>query len=273
MSGVPGLALRRVAKYFEVLRVTLQNRLAYFQDQLFRATFMALVVFVFIQLWRTTYRVTGRPEFSGFDLNGMIWYLVMTETIITSTPRFQGRIDSDVRSGDLAYALSKPYNYLAFNYFGYLGEALFLLPINLIVGGTVAWLSVGGFRFEPLALPAAFASVVLSLSINFFLAAAVGLLAFWLEDTAGLFLVLDRAQWILGGLLLPIELFPTGLRKLAQVLPFGSVIGGPARLAVKFSWTGFGDLVPKQLAWLAVLALLAHGIYRAGVRRVNANGG
>ena len=47
-------------KYGEVLLVTAQSGLAYPLDALSRAGFMAVVIFVFIQLWRVTFNVSSQ---------------------------------------------------------------------------------------------------------------------------------------------------------------------------------------------------------------------
>ena len=52
---------------------------------------------------------------AGFSLRDIIWYLVITEIVALSTPRIAQTIDSEVRSGDVAYALARPYSYPAYH--------------------------------------------------------------------------------------------------------------------------------------------------------------
>ncbi len=261
-----------MGKYLEVVRVTVQNRLAYVYDQIFRSLGMAIHIFIFVQLWRVTYRGVG-STIGGLTLPQMIWYLVVTETIVISAPRFNGIIDAEVRSGDIAYSLNKPYSYLLFQYARYMGESLFLLPINFVVGALVALPAVGTIAIRPEVIPTTLVAWWLGASLLFLEVATVSLLAFWLEDTRGLWLLIDRAQWLLGGLMLPVEAFPGPLRRIAEVLPFRNVVGGPARIAVVFTWQDFGRLVFNQGIWVVIFGLLAAGVYRLGVRRVNVNGG
>ena len=58
----------------------------------------------------------------------------------------------------------------------------------------------------------------------------IGLGAFWLEDTSGLLLIYSRVTMILGGMLIPLELFPESWQPVLRVLPFSSMVYGPARL-------------------------------------------
>jgi ABC-2 type transport system permease protein len=78
---------------------------------------------------------------------------------------------------------------------------------------------------------------------------------------------------ILGGMLLPLELFPDWLQSVARALPFGLVMYGPARLFVRPD-TGFMvELIMKQAAFILVFAGAVFLVHRAAMRRLFANGG
>lgn len=260
-------------KYLAVFGITLRQRLAYLTEQLARGAFLAVVIFVFVYLWRTTFGVSGSVRLGGFSLAQMIWYLVFTEAIATAMPRTRMAIDREVRSGDLAYRLNKPYSYLLFHYGATMAECLLNFAANVAIGGAVAWWMVGGFPYRWEAAAAQAVTVWSAFSLAFFLAAAVGLCAFWMEDTAGLGLMVERTMWILGGMLIPIDLFPPALQTIARTLPFADIIGAPARLIVDWNPAFWAETVARQGVWLAALAGLATWIYRAGVRRVHVNGG
>lgn len=263
----------KLRKYSQVLAVTAQSTLAYPIDVLARAGFMAVVIFVFIQLWAVTFQVSGRSSVAGFDLPRMIWYLVLTETIIMSCPRTFTRIDQDVKSGDLAYALNRPYNYALFQYATYMGNGLLALPVNFAVGAVLALALAGSPPIPALAWPAVVVASLLAMSLNFVVELGIGLLAFWFEDTYAFFWIYQKIVFTLGGLFLPLDLFPPVLRQVAANLPFTSISYAPAKLAAAFDVERFLDTVATQIFWLAVLAAVVTLIYRGGVRRVNVNGG
>ena len=120
-------------KYNAVLRVSVASSLAYVYEVLFRSLFLIVLMFVFGQLWKTTYTARGVSLLGGFSINDMIWYLAAAETIATSMPQLTRRIDEDVRSGRLAYLLGRPYNYVLYNFAQYLGERLVRFCINGVV--------------------------------------------------------------------------------------------------------------------------------------------
>ncbi|MFZ5827042.1 MAG: ABC transporter permease [Bacillota bacterium] len=259
-------------KYAEVASITMRSSWAYLWNQLIANVFLIIVIFVFVQLWKVTFGAQGEV-INGFRLAEMIWYLVATEAIILSLPRIHAVLEQEVKDGDLALRLNKPYSYLAFHYASFLGEALLRLFTLLLVGGGTAYVLVGGFDFRWEAAPLLLLIYLITHALNFFYIASVGLMAFWVEEVVGLHLLFDRLKWILGGMLLPIEVYPDAARRVVELLPFRHMIGGPAHLFVKFSWEGALALLQSQLIWLFLFGLLCNGIYRLGVRRVDLNGG
>lgn len=266
-------ALRSATKYLAVFALSVENATAYFLDTLVRTVFMAVVIFVFVHLWRTTYSVTGRPTIAGFSVAQMIWYLVITESIITGRVRYWRKMDEEVRSGQIAYSLNKPVNYLMFHYAAFLGESVVKIGANLLVGGTVALLMVGPIRVPLHAAPFVLASMLLGLTVDYITAAAIGLLAFWVEDTAPFGLIYNCLALILGGTLLPLDLFPAVLRRVAAALPMNQVVYAPARMFADFASSQPFTILMRQVAWVAVMGCVLSCVFYLGRRRLNVNGG
>lgn len=262
-----------LAKYLAVLRITVATQTAYLAEMVLRTLFMALILYVFVQLWSVTYEAMGRSTIAGFSVPQMVLYLMITESILLSRPRMAREIDQEVRAGDIAYQLIRPYDYVTFRLAAYLGERLPRLGICLAVGTLLVLVYVGPVPIGPAGLLAALVVLALGLLLDFGGTIAVGLCAFWVEDTQPLALLYDRAIMLLGGLLLPLELFPDWIGAPLAALPFQLLLYAPARLAVS------GDLTPlpgalAQLAVTLALALLGvRLIYSRAVRRLHANGG
>lgn len=263
----------RLGKYVTTGQVTWQNQLAYVSDQFGRAIFLAVVMYVFVALWRATYASTGHTIIAGLSLPAMIWYLAITESIHMASPRVDARLGEEVRSGGLAYSLNKPYNFLGFQYAVFVGEFAFAFLVCLAVAAAVCFATVGPFAYDWTMLPVHVVSIALAITANFLLSAVIGLLAFWVEDVYGISLLVSRMQMILGGLMLPLDLFPAWLQRVAAWLPFQATIGDPARLIAGVPGATAAAVLGRQSVWIAALLLLATIVYRQGVRRVNVNGG
>jgi ABC-2 type transport system permease protein len=203
----------------------------------------------------------------------MLWYLAMTEAITLSAPRIAQEVDQDVRTGALAVQLIRPLEYPLARLWTTLGERLVRFALNGVVGAAIALLFVGPINFTAvgllmfaLALPLAF---VLDFLGNFL----IGLAAFWIEDTSGLTLIYSRVTMILGGMLIPLELFPERLQPILRALPFASIVYGPARLFVHPDAAFLADLVVRQGIATGAFALIVTAIYRIALGRIHSNGG
>lgn len=260
-------------KYHAVLLTTAQSSLAYPLEAFSRAGFMVVLIFVFIQLWTVTFRLSGHGAIAGFDLPRMIWYLVLTETVVLSCPRTFDKIDLEVKNGDLAYTLGKPYSYALFHAAAYVGNVALTLPVNFVVGAALAWTLAGPPALAPELWPLVLVAVLLAIALNFAVELTIGLLAFWFEDTFAFFWIYQKLTFTLGGLFLPLALFPGPLRAIAARLPFSAIAYAPARLTAGFDAPLLLGTFATQALWLVALSGVAALIYRGGVRRLNINGG
>lgn len=270
--GLPARLRLACMKYLSILRVSAANNLAYIMEVIFRALFLIALIYIIGQLWKTTFANHG-SLLPGFTVNAMVWYLAAAETIATSLPQLTRRIDQEVRSGELAYLLGRPCSYILYNYAHYLGERLVRLALNGIIAASVALIFVGPPHFSLPGVAAWPLMVLLAISIEFICYFAIGLLAFWTENTQPFSFIFSRLALVLGGVLAPIEIFPQPLRAIAQALPFSTILYGPSRVLVGFTAGLFGELVLQQLITLLVTALLLLVLYTIATRRVSINGG
>jgi len=263
----------RFGKYTAIGRISFLTNMAYIAELLWRTVFMALIIFIFSQLWAVIYSGTGALVLGGLTYQQMIWYLVMTETIALARPRIDALIDQEVKNGDVAYRLSKPYSYLLYHYVSYMAEAVMRLVINFAIGSIIAYLTAGGIQVSLSAILLFLPAALVGLSIEFLVRACIGLGAFWVEDTESFLNLYEKALFILGGMLIPLELLPETFRRISAVLPMNFVLYRPARLFAAFDVQAVWSMFGGQAVWLLLLAALCAVVYRAGVKRINVNGG
>jgi ABC-2 type transport system permease protein len=260
-------------KYLAIARTRLMGALMYDRDILVRSIFMLVIMVTFAQLWTTTYAATNQSTVGGFSVRDLVWYLVITEIVALSTPRIAQTIDTEVRSGDVVYPLARPYSYPAYHLASFWGETLVRLPCNALVGVAVALLAVGPPPTSALGLLGTALLTIGAITLKGMLDTLVGLSAFWVEDT-------QPAEWIyskfvitIGGLLLPLDLFPEWLAAIARGLPFASMAYAPARVFVGFDWSVFAPLLLTQVSWLVVCWLAVMLVFDRAARRLVAHGG
>lgn len=264
---------RSQQKYVAIMRVSIANNLAYVMEVFFRALLLVVLVYILGQLWKTTFSARGVTVLKGFSISDMVWYLVIAETIALSLPQLTRRIDQEVRSGQLAYLLGRPCNYVFYNFAQYLGERLVRLTINGAVGAILALIFVGLPHFTWMGVLAWPLVTFFALSIDFVAYFSIGLLAFWTEETNSFALIFNRLTLVLGGVLVPLTILPEPLHSIAQALPFSAILYGPAQTLIHFEVYQFAWLLVQQVLTLVVGSLILLAVYGVAIRRVNINGG
>lgn len=275
-SRRPGLLRRAMLparKYAAIFRVSLLSQLAYPAEMWLRTIFVLMIMFVFSSLWHTTYGELGRSLLGGLSLTQMLWYLAITESIILSRPRDAVKIDEEVRTGQLAYQLARPYNYLLYRFAQTIGERLPRFAITLAVAAGLAALFSGGVGVAWEGLLAGPPVLLLALALDFVFVSAISLLAFWVEDAAPFLFIYDRFLMILGGMLLPLELFPSTLETVARLLPFSAIVYAPARMFVDPRPEELTALLVQGALTLVVAVALIAALFGYATRRLQSNGG
>ncbi|HWQ11429.1 MAG TPA: ABC-2 family transporter protein [Roseiflexaceae bacterium] len=262
-----------VRKYTWLGLVAARSHLAYAGEVVTRTIFLGVILFIFLQLWRVTFAESGAARLGGLTLAQMLWYLAITEAIVLSAPRVSHEVDQDVRTGALAVQLIRPLAYPLSRLGMTLGERLVRFALNAAVGAAIALAFVGPIPLAPQGLLLFAVALLAAFVLDFLFLLLIGLAAFWIEDTSGLWLIYSRVTMILGGMLLPLELFPAQLQPLLRALPFSGMVYGPGRMFVLPDAGFLAELFARQLAAAALLSLAAAAVYRAGIRRIHSNGG
>ena len=259
-------------KYWSIFKIQLINSLAYPGELIGRSLMILPFMWIFYQLWRVTFAAAGADEINGLTVAMTVWYLMLAETIELSRPRLGNAITDAVKDGSIAYILSKPYDFLLYHYSSSMGETIFRGLINALLGGAMVWLLVGPPP-DALGWPLVAITVFGSWTLNFCIAAMIGLSAFIVEDISAFQWIYQKFAFILGGLLIPLDFYPAWLQTIAHAMPFASMIYGPARLFVEPSLPAFAATFGMQLAWILGLSLLLVFFYRRSLVHLTVNGG
>jgi ABC-2 type transport system permease protein len=260
-------------KYWWIARTSAKSNLAYLAEIGSRVFFLGVILYIFLRLWQVTYGETGSQTLGGLSLPQMLWYLAVTESIILSGPRVAQTVDQDVRTGAISIHFIRPLSYPLYSLFNTLGERAVRFFVNMSVGAMIALVFVGFVPMNPLGLFCFLTVLPLAFVIDFLGNFLIGLAAFWLEDTNGLVLIYSRLTMILGGMLIPLELFPDSWQAPLKMLPFSAIVYGPARLFVAPDWAFYQDVLLRQVIACILFACAVAFVFRIASRRVFANGG
>ncbi len=261
-------------KYAVIYKSVLMENLQYAANVVMGFFGYFVFIFIFIKLWGYMYRTPGEL-IAGYTKEQMIWYVMMTEMLFfgSDAASVAGEVAGDIRSGNIAYLMNKPYHYTLYILAKYTGEWSIRLPMYAALAVVIGMVMVGplpGFPFT--ALPAMALCVVLALTINAVFKLCISLFSFWIEDATPFQWLYDKLIVVLG-ILFPVEIFPQGLQPLLKLTPIYTVCYGPAKLIVDFSPEKFVEILAAQGVYLAAGCILMFLIYGKGVKKLYVNGG
>lgn len=261
-------------KYAVIYRSVLMENLQYAVNVAMGFFSYYIFIYIFIKLWGYMYRTPGEL-IAGYTKEQMIWYVMMTEMLIFgSNGAFVARtVAEDIRGGNIAYLMNKPYHYTLYILTRYTGEWSVRLPMYAALAavmGTVMVGSLTGFRLK--AFPAMAVCVILGLTINAVFKLCISLFSFWIEDATPFQWLYDKMILVVG-VLFPVEIFPRALQPLLKLTPIYTVCYGPAKLIVDFSSEKCLEVLAAQMLYLTAGFGLMVLIYRKGVKKLYVNGG
>lgn len=258
-------------KYRKIFTCTLRDQLHYIPAFLLQNFFLVIILFIFFSLWRVVY--ADKVLVAGLSLNQVLWYLTFTETIELSKSRSFIQIQDEIKDGSIAYALGRPYSYVAFTIVKAMGEAAVRVGPIFLEGSLVAWLLIGGLPDFWLHLPLVLLVVPGGILLTTLWGVNIGLLAFWTEEVAPFYWILQKLIFILGGMFFPLDFFPRWIQGTARMLPFAFSAYWPGITMVNYTFKNLKITLTGQLVYCLVLILCAGGTYRAAVRKMHVQGG
>lgn len=257
-------------KYFKIFNLSLILSLKNTKALIGLSIFLVTCLIIFAHIWKI-----AAAKIGAIDLNPsqLLWYIALNEWILVASPEIQDGMEQDLRSGRLAYLLPRPISYLG----SVFAEGLGTLCANLLVLGAVTfsftWFRTGEIPFDLSTFPTVIVLGLLAGCVSMIFQMLVGLSAFWIQNVEPFEWIWGKLLLTLGGLMLPLAVYPLWLQNIAYLTPFPAILGQRSALALEFSVSSVflvaGSLILWGLIGLGSLALL----YRRGLRIVNIEGG
>jgi ABC-2 type transport system permease protein len=274
----------RVAGWWTILRIALEERLVYRGDFALGTLMRFLPIVTQIFLWWAIFDTIGHgmrdaSEIAGYSFSNMVAYylLSMISRAFSSMPGLASGIAGQIRSGEIKKFLVQPIDMLEFLLLSRLAHKLAyysvaLLPFALVfficrgyfVGGWPGWDVLGCYV----------AALLMSFLLGFFMEASIGLIGFWFLEVSALLFVYMLFNFFLSGHMFPLDMLPEPWRGLVNLLPLKYLAYYPTAI--------FLGKVPReellaglgiQAAWVVFFIVLARVAFRRGVRRYSGFGG
>ena len=264
-------------RHYGIAVVSLKEKLAYrfdFFTSLLSTMMMAALLFY---LWTAIFENSTTID---MPLSSLITYVCLGQVIsLTRVSESRRRpalqAAQRIRTGDVTVDLVRPVDYQALH----LSDSIGLYLAETILVNLPAYLlALLVFGIEPPAsLEASGAFVVSMLGaflIAFSLNYAIGILAFWTFEILGVLYAQKALMDVLAGSIIPLSLFPNGLRVVALSLPFQGMAYLP--LSIYIGSIEGADMwveILKQWSWAVALLLATRLIWLRASRRIVIQGG
>lgn len=237
--------------FLHVLSVELRSQISYRADFWINALAGFLAEFgVTWFVWAAIFHESGKTVIGGYTFEGIVLYFLAVVLLgkLVSGREFEGAVSSDIYDGSLNRYLVFPASYTAFKYaqrIGHLGIAFAQFVLFGIAALLVLRLPPGGI--SPASVGMAAVATVSANVLYFLTDNLVQYIAFWADNVWSLDVAKRFVVMLLGGYMLPLTVFPDGVRRVLEFLPFRYFFEFPARVFL-------GEIGPA--GWLQGLALM-----------------
>ena len=204
----------------------------------------------------------------SLDYRPLVAYFLVAAAIkeltFSNDTKFGRYIQQMIMRGDISNYFIKPIKTVPFLFFSYAGEtglgviyAFITLTLGLIILPPVSLINIVAFLIF----------LVLALIVSVCFNTLVGMISFYSSEGTGFRNAFNHMTKILSGALIPLNLFPSGIREYVLLLPFPALIFTPTyvlqntltlkELALTFTIT---------LAWSLILIFLTRYIWHYSLR-------
>jgi ABC-2 type transport system permease protein len=233
---------------------------------------LAVRVYLLRVVWVALYARNAPPH--GVELHAIITYSAVALLMGMILDIDQTSLLHDkLHDGSIVVDFMKPISVPLYLFADGTGEVLF--HAALIIPSLALALLIVHIDVPSAAVFAAFIlSFFLAYFVGFFLNFTLNCIAFWTLEISAVQLMLTWVTDLLGGGIVPLLFFPAGIQQAIMGLPFASMFSTPLLIYIgQIKPEQYAQYMGLQLMWIAVLALTATVIWRAGSRRVVVQGG
>lgn len=256
---------------FSLFSMELRKIFSYRVD--FWVQFLGTLIVQFVVawfLWSSVFRSQGLTQVGGYSFHELMFYYLLVPLVDRLNRGYDNFVLSrEIYDGSLTRYLLYPLPFFGFKYVGQIARAVisFLqLMLGFIVFAAVyglpesyhapAWMILSGFALCGLAG-----------LCYFFLAAMIEMVAFWADNVWSLMVMLRFLIQMMGGALLPLELYPQWARDALMLTPFPHLLAVPVRFFMGHAslpdlWFSLGVLS----GWTLVFWIGCRLVWRAGTK-------
>lgn len=214
-----------------------------------------------ITIFGSIFKITPFNELpASVTLNAvmMIWYLIVTE-LVTFAGGGQNFHDirGDILGGQFSASLQRPKSSFRTKMWTWIGTNIVRASVFLLGGTMLGIFFTGKIPYSLTQLPFLLLSIyigTLIYSAVYFILAAIEV---WGPYARPAMWISQKCAFLLGGLILPLQIYPAWLQTLARFTPYPAMLNIPGKIAFAPSLQEMTTSLAIQVFWL--IAILAGG--------------
>jgi ABC-2 type transport system permease protein len=264
-------SIKKYPLFLSIYQMEWRNILSYRMDfwlNFFGTTLVQITIAYF--LWSSIFTYTQKESIGGFSFKlMMIYYLLAPLCYKVIAGLSINFIFPDIYDGGLNKYLIYPVSYLKFKLIAHFARTTYYF-FQLILVLSLFTLIFGLPHQIILKLPnliAMLGLLALGSYLYFMMASCLEMTSFWADNVWSLLIMLRSIIYFLGGLILPLSLFPDWAQNILQYLPFSTLLSYPTLAFL-------GQLTPQMISqayavsifWSIFFTLLANLIWTRGVK-------
>ncbi len=184
----------------------------------------------------------------------MIWYIIVTE-LVTFAGGGQNFHDirGDILDGQFSASLQRPKSYFRTKMWTWVGTNVVRASVFLLGGTVLGILFTGTLPYSLVQLPFLLLSIYIGTLIYSAAYFILGAIEVWGPYARPAMWISQKCAFLLGGLILPLQLYPAWLQTLAWLTPYPAMLNIPGKIAFAPSWEEMATNLGIQVFWLILI--------------------
>jgi ABC-2 type transport system permease protein len=229
-----------------------------------------LILAIFWGLWSAT--PLHELGASKLTQERLLAYLAVTEWIAFAVGLPYREVEAEIQNGTIDMRLVRPIPFGLATLAIWVGEVGCRFVVLAGAGLAALFYATGTTAPTlPAAIPLVF-SVALAALLILLWHLQIGFAAAWLGASAPAFWVWQKCLFVLGGLIMPLTIYPETIGAVARASPFAAMLYAPGSLMLHEGTEHAASAIALQLFWLGLSILGAVTVERGALRRFQEHG-
>lgn len=160
----------------------------------------------------------------------LVWYVTIAEIGTFTVASRHKEIEYQLREGYFQSHLTRPMSWLSLWSWQEMGECMMAMLAFGVAGAIAATIATGYCAITPAMVPFLLAHLVIGSMIWLMIVTCIGLSTIWLGSSYVPFWVAQKLSFVLGGMIIPLHLYPQWLETIAYLTPFPAILAIPGQM-------------------------------------------